>query len=99
MPDFTLTRKARADLIDTARFTQSPWGRDQRLNYLAMLDACFHRLAAEPLTGKACSEIRSGYLRYYAGRHVIFYRQRDSRTEIIRILHGGMDIETRLAEP
>lgn len=98
MPVFTLTNKALADLKDIARFTQSRWGREQRLHYLTMLDGCFHQLAADPLIGRDCSEIRSGYLRFRAGRHVIFYRRVDNGIVIIRVLHGSMDIENRLAE-
>jgi plasmid stabilization system protein ParE len=44
MPVFTLTKKALADLKDIARFTQSRWAREQRLHYLALLDACFQGL-------------------------------------------------------
>jgi plasmid stabilization system protein ParE len=48
MPGFTLTKKAKADLKEIARYTQDQWGRDQRDKYLAMLDGCFHQLAANP---------------------------------------------------
>jgi len=63
-----------------------------------MLDACFHQLADNPLLGKDCSDIRSGYRKLNAGRHLIFYRQTPTdRVEIVRVLHGRMDVETRLA--
>lgn len=95
MPRFTLTKKAKADLKEIARYTQDQWGRDQRDKYLAMLDGCFHQLAANPLIGKDCSDIRSGYRRMKAGSHVIFYRQTSvDMIEIVRVLHGSMDIET-----
>lgn len=98
MPRFTLTKKAKADLKEIARYTQDQWGCDQRDKYLAMLDGCFHQLAANPLIGKDCSEIRSGYRKMKAGSHVIFYRQTSAdMIEIVRILHGSMDIETRFS--
>jgi toxin ParE1/3/4 len=99
MPRFTLTNKALVDLKEIGHYTQQQWGREQRDTYLTMLDACFHQLAANPLKGKDCSDIRTGYRKHPAGIHVIFYRQlADDRIEIVRVLHGRMDIETRLAE-
>ena len=98
-PDFTLTKKAVSDLKEIGRYTQDQWSREQRDIYLTMMDACFHQLAADPLKGKDCSDIRQGYRKQTAGSHVIFYRQlSDNKIEIVRILHGHMDIETRLSE-
>lgn len=98
MPTFTLTNMAKADLKEIAKFTQNRWGCEQRNLYLQMLDVSFQQLAANPLKGKDCSEIRIGYRKLNAGSHVIFYRQTLADTiEIVRILHGHMDIETRLS--
>jgi len=100
MPTFTLTNMAKADLKEIARFTQNRWGREQRDVYLQMLDVSFHQLAANPLKGKDCGDIRIGYRKLNAGSHVIFYRQMLADTiEIVRVLHGHMDIETRLSVP
>ena len=100
MSTFTLTNMAKADLIEIAQFTQNRWGREQRNLYLQMLDVSFQQLAANPLKGKDCSDIRVGYRRLNVGSHVIFYRQTLADTiEIVRILHGHMDIETQLSVP
>lgn len=99
MPRFLFTRKAEADLKEIARYTQSHWGRGQRLKYLKRLDACFWALAENPHKGEDCSEIREGYQRWPVGSHVVFYRLVVDRVEIIRILHQNMDIESRLSEP
>ncbi|ACD96298.1 type II toxin-antitoxin system RelE/ParE family toxin [Trichlorobacter lovleyi] len=100
MPSFTLTNMAKADLKEIAKFTQNRWGREQRDLYLQMLDVSFRQLAVNPLKGKDCSDIRIGYRKLLAGSHVIFYRQTLTDTiEIVRVLHGHMDIETRLSEP
>lgn len=98
MPAFTLTSKAKSDLLEIARHTQERWGRDQRNLYLRMLDQCFRQLAAQPQQGSDCSEIRDGYRKLLAGRHIIFYRQpTDVSIEIVRILHGRMDVEAHLS--
>jgi toxin ParE1/3/4 len=100
MQTFTLASKALEDLKGIGRFTQFRWGRQQRLNYLAMLDNSFQQLAADPLIGQDASDIRRGYRKHRAGRHVIFYRQKTKDAiEIVRILHGRMDIETMLNDP
>jgi toxin ParE1/3/4 len=89
---------AKADLKGIGNYTLEKWRRDQRDQYLPILDACFHQLASNPLKGKDCSEIRCGYRKFNAGSHVIFYRQTLYDTiEIVRVLHGRMDIETRLS--
>lgn len=98
MPSFTLTNMAMADLKEIGRYTQNRWGREQRDQYLEMLDVSFQQLAANPLKGKDCSEIRIGYRKLNVSSHVIFYRQTlTDMIEIVRVLHGHMDIETRLS--
>lgn len=98
MPGFILTSKAKSDLIEIARHTQEQWGREQRNLYLRMLDECFRQLAAKPFQGSDCSEIRVGYRKLLAGRHIIFYRQpTGGLIEIVRILHRRMDVEAHLS--
>jgi len=98
MPPFTLTNMAKADLKEIGRYTLKNWGREQRNHYLSILDVSFHQLAANPLKGKDCSEIRSNYRKLNVGCHVIFYRQTIPDTiEVVRVLHGSMDIVTRLS--
>jgi toxin ParE1/3/4 len=87
---------AKADLKEIARYTLHNWGREQRNHYLSILDVSFHQLAANPLKGKDCSEIRVGYRKLNVGSHVIYYRKIIADTiEIVRVLHGSMDIETQ----
>ena len=93
MPSFILTNLAKADLKEIGHYTQVQWGREQRVLYLNMLDVCFQHLAANPLKGKDCSDIRDGYRKLNAGSHLIFYRQNTfDIIEIVRILHGRIDI-------
>lgn len=98
MAGFYLTQAAKADLKEIGRYTKQQWGNAQRDKYLAVLDDCFHLLAAHPLRGTDCSYIRDGYRKYGAGSHVVFYRQTDTAVEIVRILHGSMDTERRLLD-
>jgi len=97
MTGFELTNKAKSDLKEIGLYTQYTWGKKQRDIYLTMLDKSFHILAANPLKGRDCGEIRSGYRKHQAGEHIIFYREiNTSLIEIVRILHERMDIEAHL---
>lgn len=96
---FHLTRKAKSDLVEIARYTQSQWGREQRNLYLKLMDDAFYSLADLPGQGRGCDDIRERYRKFGVGKHLIFYRStRPSHIEIVRILHGSMDTESRLAE-
>ena len=97
MAGFELTNKAKSDLKEIAIYTQNTWGKRQRNSYLTLLDQSFYALAEDHLKGCDCSEIRSGYRKYRAGKHIIFYREINlSLIEIVRILHERMDIESHL---
>ena len=98
MPVFTLTEKAKADLKDIARFTQKRWGREQRNKYLELLDGSFHKLAGNPLIGRDCSDVKTGYRKFPTGSHVIYFRSRSAtEIEIVRVLHESMDVEIQLS--
>ena len=96
MPVFRLSAKSLEDLKSIGRYTLESWGREQRNIYLSKLDESFHILAEQPHLGSARDEIRKGYRVYHVARHLIFYRQKSTAIEIIRILHDRMDVETHL---
>jgi toxin ParE1/3/4 len=97
MGSFILKQKARDDLFAIGRYTRKEWGKAQQILYLTQLDRAFHALADKPDLGRSCNDIREGYFKYGVGKHVIFYRQTGKgRIEIVRILHGRMDIEQHL---
>jgi toxin ParE1/3/4 len=63
------------------------------------MDKAFYDIAIMPEKGRNCDYIRLGYRKYGVGKHLIFYRQADNNSiEIVRILHGRMDVEQRLTE-
>jgi toxin ParE1/3/4 len=91
MPNFRLSKQAKADLKSIALYTDHEWGRRQSNHYLLQLDQCFHFLGDNPDIGRACDEIRPGYRYHPQGSHIIFYRlSNNGVAEIIRILHKRM---------
>ncbi|MCW5600897.1 type II toxin-antitoxin system RelE/ParE family toxin [Nitrosomonas sp.] len=97
MGSFILKQKARDDLLAIGRYTRKKWGKTQQIRYLTQFDRAFHDLADKPDLGRSCEVIREGYFKYGVGKHVIFYRQTGKgQVEIVRILHGRIDIEQHL---
>lgn len=83
-------------MLSIGRYTRKQWGKAQQIRYLTQLDCAFHELADKPDIGRTCDDIREGYFKYGVGKHIIFYRHRKGQIEIVRILHGRMDIEQHL---
>ena len=96
MGSFSFTQRARDDLLSIGRYTRKQWGKTQQIRYLTQLDNAFLDLADKLDIGHACDEIRKGYFKYGVGKHMIFYRHTKGQIEIVRILHGRMDIEQHL---
>ncbi|MBL8949126.1 MAG: type II toxin-antitoxin system RelE/ParE family toxin [Myxococcaceae bacterium] len=91
MPALRLTRAARRDLVDIGAFTLDRWGDAQLEKYLRQLDARLHAIARHPEHGRPCDEVRPGLMKVREGRHVIFYRSKNQRVEVVRVLHASMD--------
>ena len=96
MPAFLLSEKALEDLKSIGRYAQKTWGREQRNKYLLKLDESFHILSRQAQLGTARDDIRKGYRVYHVGRHLIFYRPKTTKIQIIRILHDRMNVESHL---
>ncbi len=97
MRKFLLSAKAKSDLIKIARYTQLTWGKEQRNDYLKILDNTFQLLADEPELGLNCDYIREDYSKYPQSSHVIYYKENKvNQILIVRILHKSMDINSAL---
>lgn len=96
MRKYRVTRAARRDLVEIARYTLDRWGDGQRVKYLSQLDDRFDRLAADPEHGIASEHLKPGYWRCHEGRHVIFYKITERGVDIIRVLHDRMLPERHL---
>ena len=71
------------------------WGLDQAARYTrGIRDACSD-LAAGLRQGRPV-DVRLGYLKYVAGSHVVYFRDCGDRLEVIRVLHGRMDVGRHL---
>lgn len=92
---YRLSPLAQADLEDIWLYTLERWSLEQADSYLRDLVAALKALAAGTRRGRAV-DIRSGYLKYLCGAHVIYFRDYPDRLDVIRVLHQRQDVERRL---
>ena len=98
MPSYSLSPEAIKDLLTIRAHTQNKWGIQQAQKYIDALEIKCEKLARSPHIGRERPEIKPGYRSITEGKHVIFYRVGDSGIDILRILHGRMDIEHRMGQ-
>lgn len=92
MATYVLTRAAVQDVHDIADYSEAQWGRERAAEYLAHLAAAFTALTDDAWIFQPIEDVRPGYYRARAGRHVIFFRRRADTIEIVRILHESRDL-------
>jgi toxin ParE1/3/4 len=96
MSRYLLSPQAKSDLDEIWDFTVRTWGERQAEDYIRLLVGAIETVAENPRRGRACNEVRKGYLKYSAGSHVIFFRKIRSGIEVVRVLHGSIDFEQHL---
>ncbi len=92
MPFYVLSPEADADLGDILAYTYETWGLAQARTYVRGLQTKFERLADQPGLGRARPELGAGIMSFAHEAHVVFYRMRTERLEIVRVLHKSRDV-------
>ena len=99
MAKYNLTNKAVEDLVKIWDYTFEQWSEHQANKYYEMLISNCEEIANNPNFGKTYNGITPNLLGIKANRHVIFYRKiENNKIEITRILHGKMDLKSRIFE-
>ena len=93
-----VSQAATDDLEGIWLYTVEHWSVEQADRYLSLILDGFDHILLEPTAGKDFGHVREGYFGLKVGSHLIFYRQDRpaNAIEIIRVLHGRMDLEERL---
>lgn len=91
-----LRPKARADLEAIWLYTAEHWSLKQADIYHGRIVEILTALASGQLRGRSAEHVRPGYLKYPAVSHVIWFREADYGIDVVRILHGQMDVERHL---
>jgi toxin ParE1/3/4 len=90
---YVLSPRAQRDIDDIWDYTAERWGPSQAEFYIRQIWRHIETVAALPSSGHACDDIRKGYYRSLVGSHVLFYRVIDGGIDVVRVLHGRMDVE------
>lgn len=93
-----VSQAAAVDLEGIWSYTVEHWSVEQADAYLnGILDA-FDDIVRDPAIGKDFGHVREGYLGLKVAAHIVFYRLESNAkaVEIMRVLHGRMDLENRL---
>ncbi len=99
MANYSLTNKAVDDLSEIWNYTYEVWSEKQADKYYYLLTGFCQELADNPSLGKVYGEISNDILGFKASHHIIFYKRvGENNIEVIRILHGMMDLKNRIVE-
>jgi len=99
MAKYRITNKAIIDLEDIWNYTVETWSERQADLYYEMLIGFCQHIADNPACGKSYDEIAEDLCGFIANKHIIFYRKvPQNEIEIVRILHGRMDLKSRIRE-
>ena len=97
MAKYYLTNKAVNDLSDIWDYTFETWSEMQAEKYYNLLLATCEDLANNPELGRNYDIISKGIMGFKSVQHIIFYSIiSKSEIEVERILHGMMDLKSRL---
>ena len=95
---YFISKKAISDVEEIWLFTAEKWSFEQADRYYNLIFEEINYICKNPESGKLMENVRKGYRASKVKSHLIFYRVKDDRVEIIRILHERMDIDTRLSD-
>ena len=88
--------KALSDLDSIRDYTRKEWGAAQAAKYIRSIRAIVGNAASAPMLAAPIGNHRPEYRKVTAGTHIVFFRINGEAIEIVRILHGAMDIEPKL---
>ncbi|MGB0885395.1 MAG: type II toxin-antitoxin system RelE/ParE family toxin [Chitinophagales bacterium] len=94
-----LRQEAIDDLNDIWNYTFNRWSENQADRYYSTIKYDCKEIGLNPNLGRKYFEINKNLLGLKSGKHIIFYHLvSENEIEIIRILHGRMDLKTKLTE-
>ncbi len=95
---YRLSPLAEADLEEIWLYTFRQWSLEQADKYHRDIIAAIEGLVSGHNIAQQ-TDVREGYWKYAVGAHVLYFRRSDTGLDVIRILHGRMDVELHLSEP
>jgi len=90
-----LSPLAEADLEEIWLYTFRQWSLEQADKYHRDIMTAIEGLASGRIIGQR-TDIKEGYWKYTVGMHIVFFRCLNDYLDVIRILHGRMDMDMHL---
>ena len=90
-----LSPLAEADLEEIWLYTFRQWSIEQADEYHRGIVTALDGLASGSKIGQR-TDVKEGYWKYKVGMHVVYYQCSDDYLDVIRILHGRMDVDMHL---
>lgn len=89
-----ISASAKADLLEIWAWVaeDSPAAADRMLDRLYEVAG---NLGELPKMGRPREELGEGLRSFVVGSHVVFYRARPDRLELVRVLHGRRDVDAQ----
>ena len=94
---FRLAKQAQADLDSIWDYSFITWDEKRADLYIDALFARFEWLTKSRLLWRERNDIRPGLFSYPEHSHLIIFREVQGNIEIVRVLHGRMDIKRHLS--
>lgn len=92
-PNYRLTKRADADVLEIAKYTIARFGVEQSRRYRDDLAETFAALSKNPQLGRAAEHLAPGLRRWEHESHVIFYMSLADGVLVVRVLHRNMDVQ------
>ena len=89
---YELSLEAVDDLENIFDYTFYQFGYDQAIKYLDSFDVIFDDLCLNPYLGRIRDELIAELRSINHQGHLIFYRMKNNKIIIIRVLHGSRDL-------
>ncbi|MFZ4680659.1 MAG: type II toxin-antitoxin system RelE/ParE family toxin [Flavobacterium sp.] len=97
MAKFSFTNRALDDLIEIWDYTVENWSENQAEKYYNLIIASCLDLANNPELGKSYNIVSQNLLGFKCGEHIIFFQEIvKNEIEIARVLHGMMDLKSKI---
>jgi len=95
---YRLSPLAEADLEEIWLYTFRQWSVEQAEEYHNAIIMGIEGLVSGSNVPQR-TDVREGYWKYKVGMHVLYFRCSDKYLDVIRILHGRMDVDAHLDAP
>jgi toxin ParE1/3/4 len=93
---YVVSSAARDDLLSIWAFSADRWDEEQADLYIDSITVRFAWLTRNTALWHERPELGDGVCSYPEKSHVIFFRESEGNLQILRVLHGSMDVDRHI---